>query len=469
MLALLVALLVAAPSNTLWQGESWEARRVGDLVVSIDHNFLHVSAIDIATGKRRWKTKVQDKASGSFVLQAIEPTERSEGGETSMGGVGHRPTPIGGRLFFWMGPRLVELDPKTGAVLARGDVVHNRRGCVLAVHGAMAAASCEQGLWLLPIGKGKPGRIAIGTYFGASEIHMYDDGLGEPHSTHWVASARSLVGVAGDLTLVAVEDERDDTRQLFSRKAVMKAVDATGNERWRTGALVAQGLTEAGLSADGKVAWVLSESGRQVGAIDTRDGRLVWQATPKSDQSPFNGDIIGCVGGCRAGARVMLLMDDELSERDLVTGQVAWRAPAGGAERVVALGGDDEPLVYPGSKPMKVALAGNGHSVTIDVPIGGRVLRDGAGVVVAWSGRMATYDGDARLISEVVGPQSIWRVAPAAVSGWTDQVTVVMRRDGTVMTGLAKDTHVIDSVGDVLVVMTPAVDRTAGVLSLLRL
>lgn len=417
------------PSATiLWQRAAWQIELVGDRAVALEADLRHVVAVDLATGKRRWRRAVQKKPKGHHTLSVHE-----------------------GRLFLWAGPTLFELDPRRGEVVARGQILHNRPSCVLMIHGPQGGASCENGLWLFGLAP-----IELGKYFPASEIHIYED-LSKPHSTHYAHSARSLFGRVGDLAVVAAE-HREGARLagLFSAPAALAAVDPkTGEARWRTAELVKSGLTTGGLVADGGVAWILSESTRAVGAVDTARGELVWKLTPTAEDTHFNGDVFG------DGETVAVLVDDIVRGVELATGRERWRAPAEGATRLVALTGRADPLVYIADKPLKIALATpTGRVEVLEAPPQTRALRDGDGLVLVWPGRARAYDAAGAVTGEVAGPESgTYALAPAALSGFDEGQAVVYRRDGVRLAGLPEGAALRGGLGDTIVLMVPGTQR----------
>ncbi|PKN54426.1 MAG: hypothetical protein CVU56_26640 [Deltaproteobacteria bacterium HGW-Deltaproteobacteria-14] len=421
----------------LWEGRAWQVELVGDLAVALEADLCHLVAVDLATGERRWRREVQAEANGYHTLVVVD-----------------------GRLFLWAGPTLIELAPKTGRVLSRGEILHNRRECALMVDGPQGAASCDIGLWLFGLAP-----VELGPLLRATEIHLYED-LGRPHTTHYLQSARWLFGRADGLAVVAVEGDRGGRHGMFTAPAVLAAVDpTTGDARWRTSELVASGLTAGGITQDHGRAWVLSESTRAAGAVDAKTGALVWKVAAKGEDSPFNGDLLG------DGSAMVVLADDVVTCRDLVTGAERWRAPAGGAQRVLVLGGRDSPRVYTGDEPMPVAVATPGGRVrVIEIPAGGQVFRDGDGLAIAWSGRVRRLDARGAVSGEVAGPRSgSWGYAPGAVSGFDDGAQVVYLRDGTRVAGLPAGTSVGGGRGDAVVLMTRASARDeAGTARLVR-
>ncbi|TNF32369.1 MAG: hypothetical protein EP329_10470 [Deltaproteobacteria bacterium] len=412
--------------EVLWEGRAWQVEVVDGVAVALDADLLHVTGVDVTTGKRRWRRQVQKKANGYHTLQVI-----------------------GGRLFFWAGPTLMELSPKTGKVLRSGEVVHNRATCQLDVRGTLGAATCEVGLWLFALDP-----IKLGPYFPASEIHIYED-LSQPHSTHFLRSARTLLGRAGDLAVVAVEDKEAGHQSFFRASAMLAGVDPrSGEVRWKTSELVKDGLTWAGVR-DGTVAWVVSESTRAAGAVDARTGALLWKVAAEGEETPFNGDLTG------DGDAVVVLVDDVVRCRDLRTGKERWHAAAEGASRVVALGGREEPLVYGGEKPGKIALATvDGKLVLVDLPPYGSAARDGDTLVLPGAGRVRRYDVHGRLLADVEGPAGgTFHVTPAAIGGFTAGQAVVFGREGAPIAGLPEDAYLSGGAGDVIIVMTRAKER----------
>lgn len=421
----------------LWEGRAWEVELVGEVAVALEADLRHLVAVDLATGKRRWRREVQQKPNGYHALDVVD-----------------------GRLFLWAGPTLMEIAPNTGRVLSRGEVLHNRRECVLTADGAQGAASCDIGLWLFGLAP-----VKLGPLLRATEVHMYQD-LGQPHTTHYLHSARALLGRVGGLAIVAVEGDREDRHGMFTAAAVLAAVDpATGEKRWRTSELVASGLTAGGITQDRARAWVLSESTRAAGAVDAKTGALVWKVAPTGEDTQFNGDLLG------DGSAMVVLVDDVVTCRDLATGVERWKAPAGGAQRVLVLGGHDDPLVYSGEKAMLVAVATPAGKVrVVEVPASAQVFRDGEGLAIAWASHVRRIDARGADAGDVAGPGGgSWSFAPAAISGFDGGEQVLYRRDGVRFSGVPEGTWLSGGRGDVVVLMTRASERDqAGTARLVR-
>ncbi|MCB9735204.1 MAG: PQQ-binding-like beta-propeller repeat protein [Deltaproteobacteria bacterium] len=404
-----------------FEARAWQVLLVDGLAVVLDADLRHVTGVDLATGRRRYRRAVltPDESRGYHTLALVD-----------------------GRLFLWAGPTLVELDPRTGRALRRGETVHNDAGRVLMADGPQGAISAETGLWLVSLAP----RVATGAYFRATEVHMYED-LSEPHTTHWLHSARFLFGRAGARAVVAVEDHQSDRRGLVTAVAMLAAVDPrSGEVAWRTNELVADGLTAGGMTADAGAAWVLSESTRAAGAVAAATGELVWKVAPSAADTPFNGDLLP------DGAALAVLVDDHVTCRELATGRERWRAPAAGADRVVALGGRGDTLAYAYDKPLQVALAAAaGRVVTVTLPPHSALTRDGAGVVLASPGRLRTYDAAGDVVSDVSGPGYPGMVTPAAAGGTDDGAAVLYGRDGARLATLPEGTDLMGGAGDVIV------------------
>jgi len=435
-----------ATFETLWEGAAWEAEIVDGVVVLLEGDLRHLSGFDVKTGKRRWRRTVLKETSGYHTLEVVD-----------------------GRLFFWAGGTLLELSPKSGKVLKKGQLVHNRQSCALTLAGSLGAASCEVGLWLFGLDP-----ISLGAYFPASEVHMYHD-LSEPHTTHYLHSARTLLGAAGDLAVVAIQDDESKRHGFFTAPAILAGADPKSGElRWKTSELVRSGLTWGGV-LDGRVAWVISESTRAAGAVDATSGKLIWKVEAQVDDdnaTPFNGDVFG------DGATAVVLSDDVVSWRDLRTGAERFKAAGQGVTRVVALGGQRDPLVYGGDKPRKLGLAtADGRLVVVDLPPYATAARDGDTFMLVFAGHVQRYDTAGKLVSDVSGPQvGSFTVARGPVggidvpTGGEPSSEVVYTASGSRVAGVPDNTYLAAGRGDIAVLITRPKERDKpGTARLVRL
>ena len=117
-LAVSSAMATGLKGEVTWRAPAWDVTAVGERVVVLEEDFLHIKAIDPQKGKILWRTKFQNKdPRGMHSLIATES----------------------GRLFVYAGPQLIEVDPQNGKEKGRLTTVWNRHECRLKVRGTFGA------------------------------------------------------------------------------------------------------------------------------------------------------------------------------------------------------------------------------------------------------------------------------------------------------------------------------------------
>jgi outer membrane protein assembly factor BamB len=234
---------------------AWDSVVYGNQVITLDEDFLHISATSLTSGKRLWKRKFQKKAVGI-----------------------HRLYLAGKRLFIYAGNRLFTFNIRSGERVAVYDVPFQRGrdnpgGCYLDIQAASCAINCDCQFQFCSCADG----AVLGPKYSLSYTCMEDDTLG-PSSGCFGPQGQPL-GQAGELWLATVENPKSKERQGFAGPQMIVAVNPkSGQEVYRS---EKAGLSRwvrdlSGISPDGRICWLGNLDGAlKVFACQT--GQLLWQ------------------------------------------------------------------------------------------------------------------------------------------------------------------------------------------------
>ncbi|MBW1807784.1 MAG: PQQ-binding-like beta-propeller repeat protein [Deltaproteobacteria bacterium] len=247
---------------------AWDSVVYGNQIITLDEDFLHISATSLTSGKRLWKRKFQKKAIGI-----------------------HRLYLAGKRLFVYAGNQLYTFNARSGKRVAVYDVPsqqgrNNPGGCYLDTQAATCAINCDCQFQFCSCADG----AVLGPKYSLSYTCMEDDTFG-PSSGCFGPQGQPL-GQAGELWLATVENPKSDERHGFAGPQMVVAVNPrSGQEVWRSQEAVLSYWVRdlSGISSDGRVCWLGNLDGAlKVFACQT--GQLLWQQ--KSSGPKSSGDTL---------------------------------------------------------------------------------------------------------------------------------------------------------------------------------
>ena len=300
---------------------------VGDRLVVLDHDYLHVSAYGLDDGALRWRVKVQDSGFGLQELFAR-----------------------GDRVLVHTGDQMIMLDAALGAISSRTPVMEQRAGdpcdlsqkrdaCALVCRCRMQPVACDDGKAL---GPARDANMTITEYNGLDPAYSDDCFLDEP----------TLIGRAGDLVLYEIN------REVFALDV------ATGAERWKTAVDYAN---DRGTSADGSVFWLASwpdEGHDAVRVYASATGALLWSKhvpeTVMATVSATDGGLVVATVDRESRAAGASLDDEQ-------TGVERWRValPPGTSALAVPARLGDLGFIGSDDAPIAVLDARDGHQLAL--------------------------------------------------------------------------------------------------------
>ncbi len=233
-----------------FQGEAWATTIAAKRLILLEEDFVHLRAVDPASGAASWRLEAQSDPGGQHDLYAY-----------------------GERVLMHAGPRLVTVDAAAGRRLGEAKALYNGsdRGCRLQIAGDACAYVCECLIQPITCGTGAP----LGEGFASSENHIYFE-MGEPHDSVCPIEPQ-LLGRAGELTVALVEDGA----------GLMGAVgvDPAGSVRWRLDGLIPRrgifggGGVEAGMAESGGLCWLMDAYEGDLVGFDCAAGKRLWGET----------------------------------------------------------------------------------------------------------------------------------------------------------------------------------------------
>ncbi len=218
--------------------KAWAIASAGGKLVVIDDGFLSVTAIDAATGKQAWTTKVQTApARGSHDL-VVDRTN----------------------VLAWFGNQAHVLDAATGKLARSYETIEHANKCGLWVNEGMCARVCECSFALAQCSTGV---LASTTYRGTYREEFDPDG--GRSSGCWGFDGWPL-GMAGQLALVSVD----------APKPHVAGIDpTTAKEVWSREMMASPQTYETGHSVDGKTCW-FGNHDKSLAVLDCATGKQLW-------------------------------------------------------------------------------------------------------------------------------------------------------------------------------------------------
>ena len=231
-----------APSmKLLAEVKAWAIESSGGKLVVVDDGFLSVTAIDAATGKQAWTTKVQKAPARGAHGLVVDRTN----------------------VLAWFGEKAHVLDAQTGKVSTSYDTVLNGSGsgCGLWVKEGVCANVCQCSFQLADCVTGKQ----LSPSYQGKYVEEFDPD-GGMSSGCWGFDGWPL-GTAGKLALIAVDDP----------KPHVAGIDlATKKETWKRDMMASPQAYETGHSADGKTCW-FTDYDKSLAVVDCATGKELWK------------------------------------------------------------------------------------------------------------------------------------------------------------------------------------------------
>jgi outer membrane protein assembly factor BamB len=362
-LALAACTAEAAPASPslklLAEVPAWSVETVAGKVVVIDEDFLSISALDGATGKKAWTQKLQkEPARGTHTLLVD-----------------------GGSVIAWYADRAHVVDGATGKRGASYDTISHANKCWLDVTEGVCARRCQCSFQLADCATG----ATKGASYQGAYMEEFDPDGGA--SAGCWGHGGWLHGKAGNVALISAEDASRGTSKAQA-KTITAAIDlGTGKELWRRDIYASIQTYESGHSPDGKTCWFTGIMG-DLQVLDCATGTALW--TTKAPASRARGPhLVSFVPGKGLFEQV----NDVATLHAERTGKAVWSVPMiGGA---AWLTGTEPPTTAFGETTKLVLLdVATGKSVSsIDLPPGSLVRSDGAGaLLVAAPKEIIAYD-----------------------------------------------------------------------------
>lgn len=400
----------AAGVRLAYEARGWDILAAPERVIVLDQDFLHLRALDPASGVELWRAKVQERASGRQSLHAL-----------------------GDRVLFHAGPDLIVVELRTGRVLGsrRAGGTNGEGGCrVRRVRGLHEAPWREHIAW-------DPGTTACAIACDCSvQVFGCDDGevLGERHHGtvshlyHSLAKPHdsfcftppTLLGKVRGRTLLALDE---------GGAYQAAALDARGRLLWRRpelGDAVGQHVEVDGDPAR-DLCWSVADERTVAWTCTT--GQSAWQlpAAPGAEPARVRVDQ---VDGDRLLVQRRGAQRNLVELRSLARGALVWsRALA--ADRIVLPPGDppdsnwDGPSVY-----ARLDLRTGATEAEIEVPARERLWREPTGGYLRVGGPvLVEYDAQGRQVRAIAKDVSAasWRSAHFLVLRRDDGITVLQR------------------------------------------
>jgi outer membrane protein assembly factor BamB len=219
--------------------KAWGIASAGGKLVVVDDGFLTVTALDGATGKPAWTTKLQAApARGTHELVVVDRTT----------------------ALAWFAAKAHVLDTATGKLVRSYETIEHAGKCGLWVNEGMCARVCECSFALADCATGT---LRSATYKGRY-VEEFDPDGGRS-SGCWGFDGWPL-GMAGKLALVSVDDP----------KPHVAGIDpATAKEVWKRDMMASPQTYETGHSPDGKTCWFSNHDDSLV-VLDCASGKELW-------------------------------------------------------------------------------------------------------------------------------------------------------------------------------------------------
>lgn len=366
--------------NVTTPGEPPPTARVdgqGDLVQGgrafvIAPGFDAVEAYDPASGRRLWRASIPEKTSGRHSLHAF-----------------------GGDVGLWAGNRLFVLDAAAGKLVRPPDEVPWNDRCWLDTIGGACAMRCECDLRVVDCATGR----TIGPVYPKSYVEILDEESGSSGGC-W-GPGGDLVGRAGGVDVVAIEDDHSGGGGMFGGRLAFVGVElATGRELYRIPAAplsTTVAPAASGVSPDGRTCHAGDHEGRLL-VWDCASGRVLWsQPGLPTGTHGLSGHLVQSSDGAlfrRAG--------DTATLHDERTGTIRWTVTAP-HERATFLAGAAAPRMVSlglpsGHRTTELAwLAPADGAERVRVPVVD-LFEDGptGGTFVRTSDTLIAYDRDGR-------------------------------------------------------------------------
>lgn len=355
----------------------WDVVAAPGRVIVLDDDFVHVRALDAATGAELWRSRVQEQPNGRHTL-----------------------FPVGDRVLLYAGPSLIAIDVRDGRVVGRhasggyhgGDThcgLHvvreletppwrghvpadsDRVACAVACDCFLAPVRCDTG--------------APETSFRSSETHLYHS-LSEPHETVCWRPPRLLGRVKGR-TLVALEDEAGG----YTAAAVVGDKVA-----WRAPALgdVVGRFRQVDGDAASDACW--STDGAQLVVWTCSTGQVRWRAEYDAQDGHVDARARLVAGG-RLLVQLRGQQRNLVELRPLAGGKPLWRRSLATDRRIVLPGAPvdapawDAPTTY-----ALVDLASSATRAEIPLAVHEALLADPRGGWIRVGAAWTEFDADGR-------------------------------------------------------------------------
>jgi hypothetical protein len=325
-------------------------------VVLLEGDFLHLTAVDPATGSEIWRVRVQEDASGQHDLELR-----------------------GGEIVLKAGPRLFYVDPFAGTVRRQnGGVPH----CRFVETAGACAFQCECSLFVATCDEGK--EI---TWLRGSEIHVYHD-LGQPHD-NVCAFHPYVIGRVGD-RIVAVTEDAGRVRT-FGADGRLVVLDATTGKELRRGSSIARYDDEVGLVPGTDLCWIGTAPTGAFAVQACTSGAARWQ-TRVGKEVPHAALTVRATP---SGLLVVRTHEQgaEVALFDAASGRASWRRDLGAAT-VPFFAGEEPGGIYVSDARAyeEIDLETGRTRVSIAVEPRQTLVRDGAGYLVAGAGKLREID-----------------------------------------------------------------------------
>lgn len=298
----------------VFQAPAQDAIAVGDVAVLLEADFLHLVAIDVHTGKRRWRRKLRPQTTGRHTLHRHQD-----------------------RVILRADSELYVFGARDGKLHAElhdvyGALVERRGGCAY-------EARCHA--WLCDCLTGtKQGKPHSGT---AVHIYRRDGG---PHDIRCKFNPHVL-GRSGSVVVARVEAKSSShtPSPMGQPPPALAGFDAsTGRQIYRTAALgQGQVITEV-VPAHG-ICWVADAHGGKLSGLDCATAKTLW-ARPFAPARDLEDEL----DVREPDDRSLLVLRPGKSQTlvqlvDLKTGALRWRVRLAADERPL-LRGEQVELIY---------------------------------------------------------------------------------------------------------------------------
>lgn len=400
----------AAGLRLAYEVRGWDIVVAPERVIVLDPDFLHLRALDPASGAELWRVKVQERASGRQSLHAL-----------------------GERVLLHAGTALIVVDLRAGRVLgsrraggANGDGgcsvrrVRGLRGAPWREHVAWdpettaCALECECSVQVLRCDDGE----ALGERYQGTVSHLYHS-LSEPHDSVCFTPP-TLLGKVRGRTLLALEE---------TGAYQGAALDARGALLWRRPELGEAIGRHAEVDGDPTRDLCWSATSERTLAWTCTTGQVLWRlpAAPGAEPGRVRADA---VEGDRLLVQRRGAQRNLVELRSLARGTLVWsRALA--SDRIVLPPGDppdpswDSRTVY-----TRLDLRTGATEAEIEVPARERLWREpGGGYLRVGGPSLVEYDAQGRQVGAVARDvrAASWRSAQFVVLRRDEGVTVLQR------------------------------------------